>query len=254
MKDVFVHTRYGRVHCLEEGEGPAVFLFHTLGGSAYQFEETLPLLAKKYRAIAVDMIGHGDSDPLLRHMSMEEHSDAMMDVIDVLCDEAPIIFGQSVGGYMVADMALRYPEQIKRTIIGEAPPRVEENYAATWLGSEKGWTQPTNTADEIKARFREMTPELLDRWNIDRNKAGAKAMMDIYWAIRDFDYLGCLKKMDDNMDAEIVVGERSVAAGPLFGRYKELGLDKKFPIIVMKDVGHFISIDDSQQLVDIIDR
>ncbi len=40
---------YG-VHCVVEGDGPAIVLVHGFGGSTWTFREVIPLLARHHRA------------------------------------------------------------------------------------------------------------------------------------------------------------------------------------------------------------
>lgn len=247
-KDRFFHTRHGRMHALEAGSGPTLVLGHTLGGSAYQFQDVLPLLAKKYSVLALDMIGYGDSDPLVRHLSMEQHAEAIVDVIDQLGRGKVSYYGQSIGGYLAAALAARWPDRLECCIIGEAPPRTLKDYVDGWFASEQMVTTVTNTLDEVKSRFRNLTPEVFTRWNIDRNKAGAKTLTLTYWAIREFDFAEAAKQIE--IPAMIVVGERSLAGQ--MDKFKSLGMDR-LPISVMKDCGHFLSLDDPAELFKVID-
>src|SRR4030095_15335946 len=54
-----------KLNYIVEGEGEPVVLIHGLGSSArvnWQLPGIISLLSKKYRVIAVDMPGHGESD------------------------------------------------------------------------------------------------------------------------------------------------------------------------------------------------
>ena len=73
-KDIFVETRMGRIHCLEAGSGPALILMHSNGASAYEYEFVIDDLAKKYRVVAWDMPGQGDSDTPPRFFSAHDFS------------------------------------------------------------------------------------------------------------------------------------------------------------------------------------
>ena len=251
MKHQFLPTRHGRMHALESGQGIPLILLHTLGGSVYQFERLLLLVGQRYRAIAFDMIGHGDSDPLSRHLSLEDHSDAIADAMAALGLPKATVFGQSVGGYLSALMGGRWADLCAHVIIGEAPPRTAADYAANWLEIEQGCSDLTTTFEALKARFRNLTPELLGRWNIDRRKVGTRALMATYWAIREFDFFRALQ--DIQVPALLLLGENGIASGELARRYDQLASKGNMPIHVLRDVGHFISIDDPDQLLSHID-
>ena len=98
-RDGFVKTKsHGRIHYREAGKGPALMLMHTNGASAHQFEAVAPLLAKHFRVISWDMPGHGDSDPLSRHYSVEDQAKALAALMTALKVKAAHISGASVGG------------------------------------------------------------------------------------------------------------------------------------------------------------
>src|SRR5262245_3257755 len=54
----------GRLHVDDGGQGePAVVFVHAFGGSTEQWSEQLAYVRKTRRAIALDLRGHGRSDP-----------------------------------------------------------------------------------------------------------------------------------------------------------------------------------------------
>ncbi len=249
IKDRFIHTRHGRIHALEAGSGTPLILLHTLGGSSYQFIETLPLLAERHHALALDMVGHGDSDPLAHHLSMEQHAEAIIDVADQLGAARVNVFGQSVGGYLAAALAANWKSRIGKSIVGEAPPRVMSDYVEGWAAAEAMWANVNNTFEEVRPRMRELTPAVFQRWNIDRNKAGAKTLMLTYWAIREFDFVDAIRRSE--VPTMMLLGEKSMAAQ--LANYQKHGMTR-FPVKVMPNCGHFLSLDDSKLLAQIVDQ
>ena len=82
FKEGFIQTNgHGRMHYHEAGPvgngAETLILIHTNGGSAYQYAGTLATLSKKFRVIAWEMPGHGDSDPLPRHYTIEDYCAAL---------------------------------------------------------------------------------------------------------------------------------------------------------------------------------
>lgn len=242
IKDRFFHTRHGRLHALEAGSGTPLILLHTLGGSGYQFVDTVPHLTSCRHVLALDIVGHGDSDPLNRYLTLEEHAEAIMDVADALATPKIDVFGQSVGGYIASALAAGFGARVGKVIIGEAPPRGRSDYVSTWQTSEKTWTTVYNTFEQVQARLRGLTPAAHERWNIDRRKAGAKAMMLTYWAVRDFDFAHAMKHIQ--VPAMLLLGEESMA--PQRSTYEAWGTSAA--IQVMPGCGHFLSLDSPERL------
>ncbi|HMG69948.1 MAG TPA: alpha/beta hydrolase, partial [Gemmatimonadaceae bacterium] len=115
----FPRLRSGlKIRVVERGDpsSPPVLLVHGFGCSAYTFNRNMPALADAgFRAIAVDLKGHGLSDkPLAREEytidSLVEH---LRDILDALGLDRPAIAGHSLGGSLIYHFASRYPERAR---------------------------------------------------------------------------------------------------------------------------------------------
>lgn len=62
----FADLPHGQVHYAACGDlaSPAVLLLHQTPRSWREYEAVLPLIGARYRAIAMDTVGFGDSEPL----------------------------------------------------------------------------------------------------------------------------------------------------------------------------------------------
>jgi pimeloyl-ACP methyl ester carboxylesterase len=88
-----------RVRVLSHGRGPAVVLLHGVSESAAIWAPLFPEL-RGFRLLAVDLPGHGLSDPVaFRRGQVREHARRLIeDILDALgLDEVPVI-GHSLGG------------------------------------------------------------------------------------------------------------------------------------------------------------
>ena len=65
IRRAFADLSVGQVHYAECGAAPAppVLLLHQSPRSWTEYREVLPLLGQRYRAIAMDTVGFGDSAP-----------------------------------------------------------------------------------------------------------------------------------------------------------------------------------------------
>ena len=173
----------------------ALPILHTNGGSAHQYETLAPLLAKHFRVISWDMPGHGDSDRIQRHYSMEDHAKAMAELMTALKIKAAHISGASVGGSVTLAFASLFPTRTLSAVPVETPCRNFEEWGANWHHTEGNFGLPVQTAAQIKERVAVVDAALEQRWNIDRCKAGAWAMVDVMWGIRQFDAPAAAKKI-----------------------------------------------------------
>lgn len=115
----FPRLRSGiKIRVVECGEldSPPVLLVHGWGCSAYVFHSNMPALAEAgFRAIAVDLKGHGLSDkPLASEgYTIDALVEHLRDILDALGLERPAIAGHSLGGSLVYHFAARYPERVR---------------------------------------------------------------------------------------------------------------------------------------------
>ncbi|MGJ8535397.1 MAG: alpha/beta fold hydrolase [Alphaproteobacteria bacterium] len=248
IKDGFVATKTGRIHYLEAGAGEPLLLLHSNGCSAHEYEEVIAGLAKNRRVLAWDMPGHGDSDPTPRHLSIEDYSDAVIAFLDALDIKRASVAGSSVGGTICVDLGVRYADRFDWLFLVETPIRSLQDWLDGWAGIDINFGIPTQNFELIAPRFRKLTPAKLTRWNCDRNKAGAKTMVGVMWALRDYDVLENLGKIKGN--AAVIYGD----VGPTIAgasHFEKMLPDA--PSITLEDCGHFPMSDDPAAFVDALE-
>jgi pimeloyl-ACP methyl ester carboxylesterase len=102
------------------GEGPAVIFIHGLGASWQSWLENVPDLAGDHRVVAMDLPGFGCSDLPEHDISIEYYADWTFRLLDELGIERGTIVGNSMGGFIAADMAIRRPERVQRLALVSA--------------------------------------------------------------------------------------------------------------------------------------
>lgn len=113
----FPQLRSGlRVRVVERGDSssPPVVLIPGWGCSVYTYNRNMPALADAgFRAIAVDLKGHGLSDKPLAsdEYTIESLVEHLRDILDVLELDRPALVGHSLGGSLIYHFASRYPER-----------------------------------------------------------------------------------------------------------------------------------------------
>ena len=110
-----VVTRHARLSTLEAGIGPPVLAIHGLGGTKGSFLLTVAALAGRFRVVAVDLPGFGDSDkPIGAAYDARFFADAMIGLLDALELDRVDLIGNSLGGRVALEVALRDPERVGR--------------------------------------------------------------------------------------------------------------------------------------------
>ncbi|MGA7052839.1 MAG: alpha/beta hydrolase [Mycobacterium sp.] len=114
-----IQTRAGRVAYGELGTGPTVLLLHAALHDRRDFDPVLEPLARRYRTIAVDWPGHGNSDPVAATVepSAPLFADVLEDVVDGLGVSRAVLIGNSVGGFAAARLAITRPESVAGLVL-----------------------------------------------------------------------------------------------------------------------------------------
>ena len=106
--------------CLEAGSGPPVVLLHGLGATSASMLPTLQALAVDHRVIAVDLPGFGETGKPVRHHHARYQAAWLLAVLDELGIERAHLVGNSMGGRLAIEVALRAPARVDR-IVAFAP-------------------------------------------------------------------------------------------------------------------------------------
>src|ERR671919_2736586 len=103
-----VRTRAGRVSVLSAGVGPQVVLcIHGLGGTKASFLPTVAALAERYRVVAMDLPGFGESDkPIGAPYDSAWFAHSAFDTLDGLGIDAAHFAGNSMGGRVAIEAGL----------------------------------------------------------------------------------------------------------------------------------------------------
>src|SRR5918998_541309 len=124
-----VRTRGGRVSILSAGVGPEVLLcLHGLGGTKASFLPTVAALADRYRVVAMDLPGFGESDkPIAAPYDSDWFARSAFDTLDALGVDAAHVAGNSMGGRVAIEAGLiDRPRGRSPALPSPPPPRLRD--------------------------------------------------------------------------------------------------------------------------------
>jgi len=114
----FVENQRARIYWDEQGRGEPVLLIMGLAYPSQMWFRTRPLLASRYRTLALDNRGIGQSDvPPGPYPIALMASDAAA-VLNAAGIESAHVFGVSMGGMIAQEFALQYPKRVLSLILG----------------------------------------------------------------------------------------------------------------------------------------
>ncbi len=132
MGDVkFLELHGDRVAYQDAGTGDeALLLIHGMAGSSETWRAVIPRLSKKYRVIAPDLLGHGQSAKPRSDYSLGAFAVWLRDLLDELGVERATVVGQSLGGGVAMQFLYQHPDYVRRLVL----------ISSGGLGPDVGWT------------------------------------------------------------------------------------------------------------------
>jgi pimeloyl-ACP methyl ester carboxylesterase len=98
---------------------PLVFV-HGLSGSWPNWLEQLPVFAREHRVIALDLPGFGHSPMPPQKLSIAGYARTLDRLLDRLEIDAAAVVGNSMGGFIAAELAISFPQRVERLVVVSA--------------------------------------------------------------------------------------------------------------------------------------
>ena len=115
----FVELDGRRVSYLTAGDSaaaPAILLIHGSGVSAGSWVNQLRGLLTAFRVAAIDLPGHGKSDPIPR-ASVEEYAETVAKFLEALGSGPVLVVGHSLGGAIAIALAAQRPHAVTGLVL-----------------------------------------------------------------------------------------------------------------------------------------
>jgi 3-oxoadipate enol-lactonase len=212
----------GTVNAAQAGDGPPLFLLHSLLSDRASFDAVAPKLSQSFRVIVPELPGFGRSHAM--GGGLADIADRIAEAVsDAAGGEDAIVLGNGFGGFVALQMAVRHPQIATRLILADCGAAFSEdgrqafrNMAAA--SKAKGLTAITDTAMRrlFAPEFQEGHPELMR----DRREAFLRTDPEVFRAacaqLAELDLRGELAKV--KVPVLVVVGEHDEATPPPMSR------------------------------------
>lgn len=123
IRRAFADLREGQVHYAECGPAgaPPVLLLHQTPRSWAEYAAVLPLLGRRWRAIAMDTAGFGDSYRPAWPASVERWAAVAVELLDALGIARTHVVGHHTGGVIAVELAAAHASRVGRVVLSSTP-------------------------------------------------------------------------------------------------------------------------------------
>ena len=218
----------GTVNAAQSGEGPPLFLFHSLLSDRASFDAVVGELSKSFRVIVPELPGFGQSKAVTGGLAAV--ADRMAEAVREAASGAEtIVLGNGYGGFVALLMAIRHPDIATRLILADSGAAFSEPGRAAFrnmaaASHAKGLAAITDVAMRrlFAPQFQERHPELM----ADRREAFLRTDPEVFRAACDalatLDLRSELSKV--KIPALVLVGEHDEATPPAMSHELAAGL------------------------------
>ncbi len=107
-----------KIHYTLEGTGTEnVLLVHGFPESIKNWKGFDQLFSEKYRTLAIDLPGFGESEPIAEVHTMTLFADVIKEVVEAEKISRFLLIGHSMGGYIGLEYARKYPGDLKGLVL-----------------------------------------------------------------------------------------------------------------------------------------
>lgn len=116
---------------LDAGQGNAVVLVHGFPLNHEMWNAQIDALSSRYRVIAPDLRGFGQSDVTDGTVTMEDYADDLAELLDALSIHEPVVLcGLSMGGYIALEFWRRHRARLKALVLCDTRAAADSSEAA----------------------------------------------------------------------------------------------------------------------------
>jgi pimeloyl-ACP methyl ester carboxylesterase len=257
-----VYARNGdaKLYYESAGAGEPVLLIAGLGQAATAWWRTIPVLAEGLRVLAFDNRGAGRSDVTPGPYSVAQMAGDAIAVLDAAGEESAHLYGISLGGMTVQEIALRHPHRVRAVVLGAStaggsrhvwPEKATLEFVrrrATMPAEEGIWASvPYNYGTKTRERHPgRIGEDVVQRLRFPIDRAGYDAQLAATWGHDASDRLESLAARtlvlhgDEDRIVPSINGHRLAEAIP------------KARLRVLKGAGHLYTTDEPRADRDVL--
>ena len=232
-----------KVRYSDNGRGRVIVLLHGFLGSHEIWSEFVKKLSKKFRVIAIDLPGHGETPAIGYYHSMELLAQSVKAVVDKIGVRRYIIVGHSMGGYAALAFAELYPENVSGFCMF---------HSTAYPDSEEKKKDRERIIGLVKRGHKNYVSEVIISLfapeNLEKNKTEIEKVKRIAAAVSKQSIINSLEGMKERKNRELIFRFAEYPILFIIGKkdsvinyetiYPQIGLCKYPSVLMLEEAGH----------------
>ncbi len=238
-----------RVAYEEAGQGEAILLLHGWGASARLYAPLQQMLAQKYRVLALDFPGFGESPEPPEAWDVDAYADLALGFLRALGVERCALVGHSFGGRVIIKLAARQlhaPRFTKLVLIDSAGIKPTPSKKATRRGRRYSLGKKVLSLKLMRTLFPQAIENLRQKHGSADYKAASPLMRQVLVKTVNEDLTPLLEKITP---PTLLIWGRNDADTPL--AHGQL-MESKIPgagLVILENAGHFSFLEQQAQFL-----
>ncbi|MBD2091636.1 alpha/beta hydrolase [Microcoleus sp. FACHB-1515] len=117
IRNARLRLSQGQLFWREGGRGQTLVFLHGAWSDGNQWRSWLSDLSSRYHCIVPDLLGFGESERPKLHYSIELEVECLAELLEALRLRQVCLIGDSIGAWIAASYALRFPEQVQAIVL-----------------------------------------------------------------------------------------------------------------------------------------
>ncbi|MCM3611916.1 alpha/beta hydrolase [Planococcus sp. MERTA32b] len=240
----------------DTGTGKPLVLLHGLTSNHQMFYREIGYLKDKFRIIALDSRGHGESDRPA-DFTLDDHIADTLALLDHLKLDSVYILGISMGSYIAQGAAIKQPERVEKLILAATKSYGEQSSMAEMFDRYKEQLEGMSIAEKlaISSQLIFHDQEAVNAWQkrIAKNSRmlNADEQAAASAALRDFDFREDLKRI--TAETLVISGKHDGLNPPEKGRETAV-LIPNADYMEFQDSGHAPNVEQDRLFLGVVEQ
>lgn len=117
LRNSRIRLSQGILFWREIGQGTSLVFLHGAWNDSSQWVSVMEILSRNFHCFAPDLFGFGESEFPNIHYSIDLQVECLAQFLQAVKQEKVYLIGDSLGGWIAASYALKYPEQINGLVL-----------------------------------------------------------------------------------------------------------------------------------------